>query len=714
MFSQPHDKDVYRDESINKGVGPLLSKVGKSMEQEKRSDVFDRLPAIPTILEEDIGKRVEERLCPPYSTTHKFEWGTGDLSSAFIRSSLYTIPADEDLFELVGLPFLVVLQPFNDKVAIPEYRQSYLSRCTGCGSFPVPSSDVYQFKCVICGLTNDVAADFPSLREPLVDYILENGATKEVGWYTGNDLPKGEIPLPSCRKWKEPCVVFVIDTSIVSKNTLGYSTFLDTMRNILISNELALFYRRVGIVLLGENTTVVSDSELGYVTNVLHSLEETPSICAPLLIETANLTENRIDSLMALISDHTSATVNIKGGIVSVIQLVSYTGGGKVLSWLGGSGYDPLSEKMHRSAIDCGVCLNIFSGKANNLEGICNLAYATGGTIDRDINEQAVVEWVLKDSFFRCSTRMVCSDGIKKRAIYSAGSSENITSVSFSEMSATTTLAISLSVEEFLKEGTHVYIQSTVEYIDLAGNPRIRVFNLKLKASRLVQQVFAALSFDTLFCGICKYICSEPANMTEKIRKAEQAMIMALTLYKRACAKDTSSQHLVLPDTIKALPVLIQSVLKFPKVHLGLQTRIEMAGEIMPLSIERTLRMFYPRLIRISSLFTVSTIDTLIGERLSMKVLDENDSYLLDNGSKVILWFGRGAVDVLDEMIQCETVQQSVDKLREIYGIPLKITHCIQGELDAEFIGYMIEDQMGGYPKYQEYLGALHQRISKK
>ncbi|OAG32146.1 protein transport protein SEC24 [Nematocida sp. ERTm5] len=728
MFTQPQDKEVFRDSKFNKtsNIPSLSSKIHKPSEKidkdAREQEVFNKLPSIPIILEQD-KTREEARVSPPLALNPTVEYSApGSSSHKLIRSSMYTVPADEDLFELIGLPLLIVAQPFNESVAIPEYRTDYLHKCKECGSFPTVSDDLfrgqqestYQFKCVMCGTTNDLPYDCPLLREPTVEYICEDSCISNRSWYSSDNLPKSDISLPSCRKWKEPCVVFMIDCSSTSRSNTGYIEFMEGLKNILASPDFSLFYSRLSVILVNDQVSVVSDGEMGYSVNIIHNIKGDYGLCAPLFIETENLTEERINSLIQTIESTPSSTFNISGGITTAIQLAAYTGGCKLISWLGGHDYTEIPEKLTQTAIDCGVSLTVFSTINSKLDKLYKTIMSTGGCVERENITSGVVEKIMQESFFRCSIRVVCSNGIKKRAVYSSGSSENISMISFPAMSAPTTFAVSFSVEDFLKEGESVYIQAIVEYINLSGESRTRILNLRLKASRLIQQVFTGMTMDAMFCGICKYICSDPLNMIENIRKAETSMVTALALYKRACAKDTSPSQLVLPDTIKGLPVLIQAVLKYPKVQLGPSVKIEFACEVMPLPVDRTFRLFYPRLVKISSLFTVRQIDDLIGERLSMRALDTEESYIMDTGCKTILWFGKGAVDYMDEMVQNEVVVSALDRLKEIYGVELKVLHCVQGELDAEFIGYMIEDQMGGYPKYQEYLGSLHGRIVKK
>ncbi|KAI5192280.1 protein transport protein SEC24 [Nematocida sp. AWRm77] len=737
MFSQSQERDAFGVEGARSAGPPsLTARMGETKQKDAtEKSGMDALPSVPQVLqldrEHEKSAKTAKSLVPFLSTTHAKEFGEEYSSPNFIRTSMYVVPADEDLFDLLGLPLLVVVQPFNYVSPVPETSVPQVSKCKGCLSFPTLSEDAYAYKCVICGVQNEVHGECLSLREPTVDYILEESAARDRFWYSGDALPKIEgLALSSCRKWSEPCVVFAVDSSHLSKGTAGYREFLSGMKDILKSYDFSFLYKRFGVVLMGKTPAVVADSDLGYAVHIMHGAEGASGMCSPLFIETDSLTDSRIDSLIMLVEEYASDKTELKESILTAIQLVSYTGGGKLVAWLGSSEQSlKNSEKVVQSAVDCGVSVHGFMPSTSSVHGhapapaapsvpqaetLYSLFYGTGGSLEREEIKSMLWDRVIKPTQFRCTVRVVGSNGLKKRAVYSGGFSENISTVTFPEMDASTTFCVSFSVEDFLKEATPLYIQVSVEYIDMAGRKRVRVINHKLKASRLVQQVFASLSFETLFCGMCKYICAEPANMVENVRKAENAMATALALYKKVCAKESASNQLVLPEPLKLLPVLLQSVLKYPKIHLGLLSRIEVAGEVMPFSVERTLRMFYPRLVRISSLFAVSGIECLVGERLTMSMLSTSDGYLLDTGSRAILWFGKEAADFREEMIESKVVRNALEKLKEIYGVHIKTTHCVQGHQDAEFIGYMVEDQMGGYPKYQDYLGQLHAKVTRK
>lgn len=723
MFTHPHDKEVFRDSAFNRSnnVPSLSSRIPGQEESfskpEKDQEVFSKLPSIPSILEKD-KKREGDRTVPSLLVNGGTDY-TGEGSSPYlIRSSMYTVPADEDLFELVGLPLFSVVQPFNSKVPIPEYRASYLPRCKECSSFPTADElkdSSYKFKCTLCGTVNEISQDLPYPLDYTTEYICEGPALKSRSWYSSDTLPKTDaIALPSCRKWAEPCLIFMIDCSAASRSTPGYTEYISGMKSVLLLSEISLFYRRFAVLLITESVYVVSDGEMGYSVNVMYSVKGDYGLCAPLFIETESITEESVDALIRTVESIPSGQFTTTGAVTAAVQMTAYTGGSKVLSWLGSQEYAEVPDSLLQAAVDCGVSLNVFCNKGTKLEKIYKTVFTTGRAVEREMIKQGVVSKAVQESFFRCSIRVVTSNGIKKRAVYSSGSSENISMVTFPEMNSSTTFAVSFSVEEFLKEGAPIYIQAIIEYTSMTGESKTRVLNMRMKASRLIQQIFTGISLDTLFCGMCKYICSAPLTMVDNIRKAESAMTNALSLYKRSCAKDTAYGQLVLPDAVKGLPVLIQSFLKYPKVHLDLLVRIELAGEIMPLPVDRTFRMFYPRLVKMSSLFMVSSIGEMTGDRLSMRYLDMDESYLLDAGGKVVLWFVRAAAEMADEMSHSEVVSLALDRLKEIYGVELKVTCCVQGEMDAEFIGYMIEDQMGGYSDYQEYLGHLHGKIVKK
>lgn len=751
---------MYRDLGYNRlSSAPPLSHRPPSKPEppgDKEAEAFRRLPSIPRILEKDRERHAHNLpepnpgsiFQPPLSTTRKKEGAPESTHHDLIRASMYVVPADEDLFDLIGLPLLVCLQPFAASVAVPEYRVENLVQCISCRAFPSISTGAQEsgrkFSCRICAQANDTVYDAPSMRHHTLDFTGNaRSILEQRHWYTSDALPKTEcVALPPCRKWKEPCIIFGVDISSQSKSSLEFGEYVGALRRILVSRNLSLFYRRVGVVLFGDAPIVVSETDMGYALSVIESVEQERSLCGPLLLSTDNFTPENVQVLISLIEAAVSHRPDTSSGITTCIQLAAYTGGAKLLLWAGSgmcaqsriqdrfSGNSAkIAEKTDRksaeqksadmralrqAAVDCGMSVHLFVPQNTELDCLLDLVGGAGGSIVRGSPVPELEDRVMRETQFRCAVRIICSDGIKKRTVYSGGTSENISTTLFPEMGPETSLAASFSVDDFLKEGAPVYVQSIVEYVGMSGEYRIRVMNLQLRASRIVQQVFIGLAFDAMFAGMCKYVFSDPTSILENTRKAESAIVTALAMYKRTCAKESSSSQLVLPEPIKGLPVLIQSILKFPQAHLSLEIRKEKAVEILPLSVERTFRMFYPRLIKLSSLFCVSDADALIGERLSMLVLEESETYLLENGSRIVLWFGRGSAAFAGEIQKSEVLLGAISRLRDLYGENMPLVCCTQGTQDADFIGYMVEDQMGGYPKYQEYLSMLHSKILRR
>ncbi|KAI5187491.1 protein transport protein SEC24 [Nematocida homosporus] len=698
--------------------GPALT-ARATQETTQYPDIFDKLPSLPRVLADDLN-RGDYTLTPPLSTSRGVECSNlaGVVPPELMRASMYTVPADEDLYEVVGIPMLVLVQPFNDIVALPEFTVSYpaeLGQCRSCKAFPAPSNSS-AYKCAICGQNGEVDGEPATLLHHAVDYTVQKEALTDRSWYSRRELPKiTAFPIPACRKWAEATVVFAIDVSLTSKSSAQFAEYLGGLQDLIESRDFALLYQRFAVVLIGSTPAVVSDTELGLAVNVLNRVEGEAGLAAPWLIEVDTMTGDKVTSLVKLIAEYPTDGFDLAAGLTTAAQLVSYTGGGSILLWLGRPSYDiTIQAPLLQGISECGAAVHIFTPKTTQLHKTSRVAFATGGALEQEDIRAMVSDKVLRELFLRCTVRIVASNGLAKRAIYSCGFSETITGSLFSQMDAGTTLSISFGVDDFMREGAPVQIQTIVEYVDIQGADRVRVINMRLKASRLVQQLYAGMAFDTIFAGMCKYVASDPASMLDSVRKAEVAIVTALALYKKICAKDTASNQLVLPETIKVLPCILQSLLKYPKLHLGPAAKEELAGALMPLSVERTLRMFYPRLVKISSLFVSAGIMSFAGERLSMRGLSTDEGYILDAGGRVVFWFGHGAIDFADEMLESSAVTDALAALREAYGVHIKVLRRAQGEQDADFIGYMVEDQMGGYPKYQDYLGTLHTKVSRK
>ena len=498
---------------------------------------------------------------------------------------------------------------------------------------------------------------------------------------------------------------------------------VEKIKALVFSEEFSFIYSRFSVVTFGENASVYSIDKMGVKISFIKSVGITAPECNPIFIDLKKSTEDgisvreKVEELFEFIEKREERTVWLEPAMVTCSKIAGYCGGAKVLLFLGSTPTDismkpEKAEALRISSVDLGASFHLFVKDAE-IRAFPSVIYSTNGSITRARDECFEISDCISTAAFRCSVKVRASDGLRRGSIYANGVSDNPADLHFPEMGSNSAFSFSYSVEASLKEGSHIFVQCAIEYIGLSGEQRVRVMNIRLRVSRIVQSVFSSISFDAMFTSLCKFIFSDPVQATSHIRKAEDALVVALALYKRTCAKETAKTQLVIPDALKALPVLLQAaVLKYPEVQKSLAVRKELSGFIMGLPIEHTLRFFDPRLVKASEIILASGIAP--SERLSLRVLDEEEIFVMENGVSIMMWVGKSAGNLEGDILD-ESLKYAMEQVREFYGkqhIPL--VYVPQGSRgECEFIGYMVEDQMSGYPRYQEYLPSLHKRIQR-
>ena len=158
--------------------------------QQPRQLDPDSIPSVVQVLEEDRNKWATELkydssipcAMPPLHSTIKDLLGqrlqTNDYGSArsqYMRSSLYNIPINEDLLKITGIPFNVIIQPFDQlelemdpnsgrpAISVPV-TESEIVRCNRCKAYMSPfmrfTDGGKRFQCAMCHQISEVSNEY--------------------------------------------------------------------------------------------------------------------------------------------------------------------------------------------------------------------------------------------------------------------------------------------------------------------------------------------------------------------------------------------------------------------------------------------------------------------------------------------------------------------------------------------------------------------------
>lgn len=208
------------------GPGQYPSAGMASQPQPRRLDP-DHMPSVIQVIDNDKQQRsgvfstAQRGVTPPLVTTDFVVQDHGNCSPRFIRSTLYNIPANNDLMKQMSVPFVLNITPFanvqeNEPVVqITDMGPQGPVRCNRCKAYMSPFMTFIdggrRFQCSLCGGCTDVPVEYfahldhtgrrvdCSNRPELWAGSYEIIATKE--YCKGNSLPQS------------PAFIFMLDVS---------------------------------------------------------------------------------------------------------------------------------------------------------------------------------------------------------------------------------------------------------------------------------------------------------------------------------------------------------------------------------------------------------------------------------------------------------------------------------------------------------------------
>ena len=323
-----------------------------------------------------------------------------------------------------------------------------------------------------------------------------------------------------------------------------------------------------------------------------------------------------------------------------------------------------------------------------------------------------------------------------------------------------------MRLNETFKSGQKVDIQLVVLYNDNYSNSYLRIFNTSLETTNEVGKIFNnaevnAIAKAMIYKEISLMFRTDLNNVKKNL---EDKVINSFKYYRVKEKSDTANNQLILPISIRYLPLYIDSFLKTG--ILSNQNRPEMVNYILYIinkllrePIYSSMKFLYPKFYRIDDIegpqvnnnksIKIENIG-LINEkyniiqkplllRLSKDVIDFDCAYLIDNGNFIYLFIFNGiegnfyndlfgvptyeeakniGVTNLDEENQSDLNQRLINivsQLRKENGgnyQPLRIIFLEENGINNHLLTDLLkEDKIDIYENYPSYLCYIHKEI---
>jgi len=667
---------------------------------------------------------------PPPSYTNYITTDDGNAGPRFVRSTFYKVPTEESLINSTHIPLGLVIQPLADTTAeeepvpVTDYGEIGPFRCNRCRAYVNPNWIFTQqgsmAVCNICKMSNEVPKEYYS---PLDSNNQRQDRNERP------ELCKGvyEFLAPSSynsRAVVTPNIIFCIEASSTSYlSGILHQVFssLQSLLDYIPSPELT----KICIMTYdtGVNFFKVPDDLTKEISIINVPDIETSCLPYPKSYFFLSLQDERdkINYLIERIIKYYESSEKMHKGVhgtcfgAALIDACDMLlqDGGRVLMFttqapVAGVGkikrrddyklsgtdkektlYVSQSDDYNTWAKRClekrvSLDLFCFAPEYFDLVTIGQVSGATGGNIYYYPNYKPTLDGErLHYDIARNLTRYVGYDAVMTiRTCQGIAFLDYITptgrrpvpEIEFSTIDADTTINAYFKHDEKLT-AEDVTFQVAMLYTNPYGQRVIRVLNYKIITSNDIVAIFKSCDVEAVAQLLIKRnITHISTTAVPQIRKTFQELVVnILYAYRHHCASTSSPTQLILPESLKVLPVYILATFKSHILRVGGEIRPDDRAYDLFRFIKMPLNVLSNVLyVKLYALHTIWVDDeyapgnivegrVVLGPNLAStdEKIDDNGMYLLDNGETLYIYVKKGIDPIfIQHLFGVETYQE--------------------------------------------------------
>ncbi|GMS95354.1 hypothetical protein PENTCL1PPCAC_17529 [Pristionchus entomophagus] len=640
---------------------------------------------------------------PPLSGTPFYAQDQGNTNPRMMRASIYVAPQTQELLKNTQIPFVFALSPFAklDERERPPPIVDYEAgpvRCARCKAYMCPYMEFIEggtkFRCPFC--TANTTVDqwyFAHLdhtgrrtdaehRPELYYGAYEYGATKQ---YCKNGVPP-----------KPPGFLFMIDVSYNSMNSGMMQTICENLENLLenlpkesgqeesdIHVGIAAFDQNVhffDLSTIQPSMMVVSDVDemfVPIVDGLMLPLSQARPAIRSLLAEIPKLFDgNRVTNTIlgpavqaGLDALKCADRVGKVFVLTSTMPLAEAPGKLKMREDRKLLGTEkekqmmtPQCEfytKLGESCVKSGVCVDLFlfPNSYMDIATIAQLSAVTGGSVYKYQYFEATKDAsrllydlshaISKQIAFDAMVRIRSSAGIRAVAYSGSFFMENTTDIEIAAIDQDKTIFAELRHDDKLSDEKAV-VQAAILYTSVSGKRRLRILNMCIPVTSDYNGLYRTADYETIATYLLKNsieINREKGNreMRESLAARTAKMLAA---YREKCSVQSPLGQLILPESLKLLPLYANSIMKHDAISGGNEMSVDdkawMIEVLRGVRVEDAMRLLYPKILPVASLELQEGEDLILPTpiRASVEFFQNDNAYVMDNGLVVFLWLG--------------------------------------------------------------------------
>ncbi|XP_028157980.1 protein transport protein Sec24C-like, partial [Ostrinia furnacalis] len=262
-----------------------------------------------------------------------------------------------------------------------------------------------------------------------------------------------------------------------------------------------------------------------------------------------------------------------------------------------------------------GVCVELFVANNAYVDAatIGQLPRLTGGQLHKytyftaDIDGPRLVadvkRVVSRPTAHDAVMRVRTSTGVRATDFYGHFFMSNTTDVELAAIDADKAIGIEIKHDDKLTAEDGVYIQAALLYTHRSGQRRLRILNLALNVAHQLADVYRSMELDTCVNFLTKQAVWALRDAGPRaVREALSARCArSLAAYRRHCASPSSAGQLVLPESMKLLPLYTSCLLRSDALAGGPDITCDDRScamyRALTAGVEQSVVFTYPRLL---------------------------------------------------------------------------------------------------------------------
>eukprot|EP01083_Nonionella_stella_P211212 763908_1 len=658
---------------------------------------------------------------PPVSTKQYIVVDEGNCSPRFVRMTTNHVPNDQEIVESTHLLIAAVIQPLAN-VGLNEEKVSYVDpgpdgpvRCSRCRAYVNPFFKFVDngkvFICNMCNMQNDVPHHY-------ICNLDANGKRRDC--LQRRELCRGSVEFKASKEYilskaQDPCYLFVLDVSYAAL----VSGLLQISVNAILSSldDLAENPRnRVGVVTYDSTVHFYSlkankDPEMLVVTDLESVFVPAPPselmlhVADPEGRQALEALLNMLPNIFGSKDEVTSLEEKSCFGSACSAAAEALTGtGGKLILIQSSMPEIGLGALKMREDINAGgeeghkmlqpqtsfyeilatkcaenrVCVDLFSC-TNSYVDIASLGYLARFTCGQlfyysgfDVRKDGeafhydMMHTLTRPTGFDGVMMVRASAGLRVADHMGSFFMRHAHEMELPAIDSDKTFAVRLEHEDILNEKSEACIQVALLYTSAQGERLIRVHTMSVPITSVLSEIYRYADMDAIVNVSLKQVVHQFQSVS--FRTARENMVNAcidvLFTYRKYCAHSSSTGQLILPESLKLLPLFTLGLIKGEILSNDVRAdeRAFLLAYCITMPSYVAIPFVCPHLYSLHNMAdeegTMSSSDRVIIPqciRLSKKEITANGLYLVDNGRHFYISVGAG----LDPQI-----------IQEMFGVP--------------------------------------------